>query len=176
MDLEINAEYTESRQSRNGIDYISKKSIQTDRGTDKMKKTFAYAVLVVVTAGGLFGLNQWDEYREKDLADVMEAEEIVEVRYGTDDKSERSEVLNDEQSLQAFKDFLGQYRVEKEGPRDFTSKYPEEQFSFQLEYEDERITLPILIERDIILIELDQYKVTNGPIDHDRFEEFLKQF
>jgi len=137
-----------------------------------VKKKFTYFILAVVIVGGIFGLMRWEEYREKNLADVLEAEKIVEVRYGKGYTVELSDVVNDDASLEEFTDFLSQYRVIKEGPRDFTSQYPEEQYTLQLEYEDERITIPILIERDILLIEMDQYRVTNGPIDSKWIEEF----
>lgn len=137
-----------------------------------MKKKSIYLLLAVVIAGGIFGLRRWDEYREKDLVDVLEAEAIVAFRYGKEGTADLSEAVNDDQSLEEFTDFLNRYRVKKEGPRDFTSQYPKEQHTFQLEYEDQRISIPILIERDIILIEMDQYRVTNGPIDSEWIEEF----
>lgn len=139
-----------------------------------MKKR-TYLLLTVVIIGGLFGFMRWDEYREKDLVEAIEVEEIVEIRYGHDDNMTFDKILNDEQSIQDLVSFFSDYRVKKEGSRDFTSEHPGEQFIIHLEYEDERITIPILIERNVILIELDQYRIINGPIDSEWMEEFLEK-
>jgi hypothetical protein len=83
--------------------------------------------------------------------------------------------ITDGASLQELMNFLSQYKVKKVGARDFVSEYPDEQFQFQFEYEDERTTMPSLIERNILLHDQYQYEITNGPVDYGWLREFLEQ-
>lgn len=145
-----------------------------EKGKNIIKNKYVYVLVIVVALGFVFGILRWNDNREKELVDVLEADKIVEIRYGIDDVF-IIDIINDEKSIQELLEFFSQYRVKKDGPRNFTSEFPDEQFSFTFEYEDERFTLPTLFERDFVLIENDQYRITNGPIDYKRIEDFLKK-
>ena len=38
-----------------------------------------------------------------------------------------------------------------------------------------RSTMPSLIERDVLLNDMYQYEITNGPVDYEWLEEFLER-
>lgn len=118
---------------------------------------------------------RWNDYREKKLVDVLDGEEIEKILFNEppfDEEIAFNRTVSDPDSIEEFVNFLKQYNVKKVGTRNFSSKYPNEQFHFQLEYKDERISLPTLMERDTVLAEHDQYVVTNGPIDYKWIEGF----
>jgi hypothetical protein len=117
----------------------------------------------------------WNDYREKDLVDVLQAEKIEEILYSFDDASLLDESVTNQESIEKLKNFLSRYRVKKEGPKNFTTQYPDEQFSFQLVYEDGRSTLPSMIEGDVLLLDHDQYTIINGPVDYDWIERFFSE-
>lgn len=122
-----------------------------------------------------FTIFRWNDYREKELVDVLDGEEIDKVMFNEspfDNRLAFNRTISDTDSIQEFVDFLSQYQVKKIGTRDFSSKYPNEQFSFQTEYKDERLTLPSLIERNTVLVDHEQYVITNGPIDYKWIEDF----
>ena len=144
------------------------------KGKNIIKNKYVYVFVIVVALAFVFGILRWNDYREKELVDVLEADKIVAIQYEMDDVYILDSVI-DEKSIQELLEFFSQYKVKKEGPRNFTTKFPDEQFSFTFEYEDERITLPTLFERDVVLIEYDQYKITNGPIDYKWIENFMKE-
>lgn len=118
---------------------------------------------------------RWNDYREKDLVEVLQAEKIEEILYSLDDASLLDESVTNQESIEKLKDFLSRYRVKKEGPKNFTTQYPHEQFSFQLIYEDGRSTLPSMIEGDVLLLDHDQYTIINGPVDYDWIERFFSE-
>ncbi|WP_424237578.1 hypothetical protein [Bhargavaea ginsengi] len=138
-----------------------------------MRYKYVYLTLFVVAL--LLVFMRWNDYREKDLVDVLKAEEIEEILYSLDDGSLLDEKVKNQESIQEWINFLSHYRVKKEGPKNFTTKYPHEQFSFQLVYEDGRSTLPSLIEGDVLLLDHDQYTITNGPVDYDWIERFVSE-
>ena len=109
------------------------------------------------------------------MADVLEADEITAVHFNADPIDEEliyNRTVRDPESIQEFADFLSQYNVREAGVRNFTPMYPEEQFSFQLDYEDGSATIPALIERNTVLDGDDQFEVINGPVDYSWIEEF----
>lgn len=147
--------------------------------TNIIKKKNRYVVALIIVGGLIFSFMRWNDYREKDLVEVIDAEEIVEFHFA--DRTEEyhgvdfNGKVTDPKSLQELADFFSQYRVKKEGGRNFSTKVPEEQFSFQVFYEDERITIPSLIERDILLFDMDQYTIVNGPVDYAWLEGFMER-
>ncbi|QMT18043.1 hypothetical protein H1Q58_03210 [Planococcus maritimus] len=122
---------------------------------------------------------RWNEYREKDMVEVLDAEAVEQIFYTKlpleDEEVYFNHSIDNPAAIQEFTDFLGQYKVKKIGVRDFSSSYPDEQFSFDLVYTDERNTIPSLIERNILLNEHDQYEITNGPVDYQWLQEFLEK-
>ncbi|HSJ39144.1 MAG TPA: hypothetical protein VK945_13130 [Planococcus sp. (in: firmicutes)] len=140
-----------------------------------IEKKHWYLLALILVAGILLIGVRWDDYREKNLVDVIDAEEIIAVLYSEDDPMVLDQEISDKESIQELIDFFAQYRVEKEGPLNFTSKHTSEQFSFQFIYADERITTPSLIERDVFLINQEQYTITNGPADYKWFENFIDE-
>lgn len=141
-----------------------------------MKTKHKYSLLVVVVLVVIFSLMRWNDYREKALIEVLDGDKIEEIHYGKDaSMTTFDQVIKDEESIKELVTFFSQYRVEKEGRRDFTSEFPEEQVVLQFQYEDERITLPTLIERDVILIEHDQYTIVNGPVDYKWIKTFFEE-
>lgn len=148
-------------------------------GLSSIKKKYSYLLALFFVGILVFSFLRWDDYREKDLVVVLDAEEIVEFRY-TDRTEEYAGIeytgiVKDQESLQELINFFSQYRVKKEGGRNFDTKYPEEQFTFHTFYEDDRITIPSLIERDVFLFDMDQYKIINGPVDYAWLEEFMER-
>lgn len=147
--------------------------------TNIIKKKNRYVVALIIVGGLIFSFMRWNDYREKDLVEVIDAEEIVEFHFA--DRTEEyhgvdfNGKVTDPKSLQELADFFSQYRVKKEGGRNFSTKVPEEQFSFLIFYEDERITIPSLIERDILLFDMDQYTIVNGPVDYAWLEGFMER-
>lgn len=140
------------------------------------KKNF-YILSIVIFILLIYGVTRWIDYREKNLADLLDTSKIEKIYYNQlpkmDERAAYNRQLTDEQSIQKLISFLSQYRVKKIGDRDFISEYPDEQFQFQLEYEDNRITMPSLIERDVLLNDMYQYEIINGPVDYEWLEEFL---
>lgn len=140
-----------------------------------IKNKFAYLILSIVFFTLFFSFFRWNDYRQKELVDVLDSEKITEIRFNVlplDASVIYNTVVTDEESIQELMEFFSQYHIKKQGRRDFTSKHPEEQFTFQIGYHDKRITLPSLIERAVVLIEDDQYILTNGPIDYTWIENF----
>lgn len=122
---------------------------------------------------------RWNDYREKELLDVLDAKQIEEVLYNKApfeyDELHFNRSIRKSDSLDELINFFSQYKVKKTGTRNFSSKYPDEQFAFQLKYIDKRNTIPSLIERDVLLIGNYQYKITDGFIDYKWLEEFLER-
>ncbi|MFJ7677093.1 hypothetical protein ACIQXQ_03490 [Peribacillus sp. NPDC097198] len=140
---------------------------------------YVYLMAIILVVALLFIVIRWNDYREKELVDVLDAGEIEEVLYRKlpleNDVVDFNRTVNNPESIQELVDFFSQYKVKKIGIRNFTSKYPDEQFIFQLEYADERITIPSLIERDVVLVDEEQYIITNGPIDYKWIEDFIEK-
>ena len=135
---------------------------------------FSFAIIILL----IYGAAKWDDYREKNLTDLLDAANIEKIYYNKlplkDERAAYNHQITDKASIQELLDFLGQYKVKKVGGRDFISKYPDEQFQFQLEYKDDRITMPSLIERDLLLHDMYQYEITNGPMDNEWLAKFLE--
>jgi hypothetical protein len=144
-----------------------------------LKKKNFYIVSIVILILGIYGFTRWADYREKSLVDVLDFNKIEKINYNQpplmDDMAAYNRQLTDDAAIQELISFLSQYKVKKLGGRDFISAYPEEQFQFQLEYEDEIATMPSLIERDVLLNDMYQYKIINGPVDYEWLEEFLQR-
>jgi hypothetical protein len=142
------------------------------------KKNF-YIVSIVMLILGIYGFTKWADYREKNLVDLLDFNKIEKIHYKQlplmDDMAAYNRQLTDDAAIQELISFLSQYKVKKLGDRDFISAYTEEQFQFQLEYKDDRVTLPSLIERDVLLNDMHQYKIINGPVDYEWLEEFLER-
>ncbi|MBT2692069.1 hypothetical protein [Bacillus sp. ISL-55] len=142
------------------------------------KKNF-YILSIVILLLLIFGVTRWVDYREKNLADLLDASKIEKIYYNQlpikDEKAAYNRQLTDDQSIQELISFLSQYKVKKIGDRDFVTEYPEEQFQFQMEYEDNRVTMPSLIEREVLLFDMYQFEITNGPVDYEWLEEFLER-
>lgn len=140
-------------------------------------KKYVRWLLVILVVGLVLTYIRWNDFREKELVKVLEAEEIKEFRFadGTEKYPgiEFNGKVKDSESLRELIDFLSQYKVKKVQNNIFTSNYPKEQFNFMLEYEDERSTVPSTIERDVVLFDMNQYSVTNGPIDYEWIEKFI---
>lgn len=124
-------------------------------------------------------LARWDDNREKNLTEVLDSKQIERVLFTQrsleNDMGQYNRKLSDKDAIEELISFLSQYKVIKVGDRNFHSEYPEEQFQFLLKYKDNRITMPALIERDVLLNDMYQYKITNGPFDYEWMEDFLKR-
>lgn len=135
--------------------------------------------MAIIVAVGLFFLwLRWNDYRDKALVDVLDAgaiEEIAFRKFPLDDTEQFNRFVSNPESIQELFEFFDQYEVKKTGRRNFTSQYPDEQVVFQLDYTDDRVALPSLIERDVVLVGDDQYKVLNGPIDFQWIDEFINK-
>src|SRR5690606_19235079 len=144
-----------------------------------IKKKYGYLFALIIVGLLVFSFLRWNDYREKDLVEVLDANEIVEFRFnvGYEDYSRDyyKGLVKEQESLQELVDFLSQYRVKKVGERYFELNYPVERITFQTFYEDERITVPSFIERDVFLFGRDQYKIINGPVDYAWFEDFMER-
>ncbi|MFD1030778.1 hypothetical protein [Metaplanococcus flavidus] len=109
-----------------------------------IKKKYGYLLALIIIGLLVFSFLRWNDYREKDLVEVLDAEEIVEFRFadGTEEyvDLEFNGIVTDQESLQELTNFFSEYRVKKEGERNFETKYPDEQFNFLTSYEDDRIT------------------------------------
>jgi hypothetical protein len=144
-----------------------------------LKKKNFYILSIVILIFLIYGVTRWNDYREKNLADLLDTSKIEKIYYNQlpikDEKAAYNRQLTDSKAIQELINLLSQYRVKKIGDRDFVSEYPDEQFQFQLEYEDNRVTMPSLIERDVLLNHMYQYEITNGPVDNEWLEEFLER-
>lgn len=144
-----------------------------------MKKENFYILSILIFILLIYGVTRWIDYREKNLADLLDTSNIEKIYYNQlpkmDERAAYNRQLTDDQSIQELISFLNQYKVKKIGDRDFVSEYPDEQFQFQLDYEDDRVTMPSLIERNVLLNEMYQYEITNGPVDYEWLEEFLER-
>ncbi|WNF24965.1 hypothetical protein [Mesobacillus jeotgali] len=142
-----------------------------------MKKKIILSVAILIFF--IYGVSKWSDYREKNLTDVLDSAHIEKVSFKhlplKDDMGNYNRQITDDATLQELMNFLSQYKVQKVGDRDFVSEYPDEQFQFQLEYQDNSVTMPSLIERNILLHEMSQYEITNGPVDHEWLRGFLKE-
>ncbi|WP_226674702.1 hypothetical protein [Mesobacillus jeotgali] len=142
-----------------------------------MKKKNFYILSIVIFIFLIYGVARWNDYREKNLADLLDTSKIEKIYYNQlpikDEMAAYNRQLTDGQSIQALITFLSRYKVKKIGDRDFVSEYPDEQF--QLEYEDDRVTMPSIIERDVLLNDMYQYEITNGSVDYEWLEEFLER-
>src|SRR5690606_22503899 len=111
-----------------------------DQGEIIIKNKRLNLLAVILVVGIVLAVMRWNDYREKDLVEVIDAEEIVAVLYSKDEPIYLDQTIEDRESIQELLDFFAQYHVKKEGPINFSSKYPSEQFHFQFKYADERIT------------------------------------
>lgn len=142
-----------------------------------MKRKAGSLLVLILVIGIVLLVMRWNDYREKDLVDVLDAEEIEQFIY-LEPNTETAVLFEetafgDPETIKEVMDFFGHYKVKKEGERNFSTRYPDEQFHFQLEYTDERITVPSMIERDVLLFHNDRYAITNGPVDYSWIEAFL---
>ena len=141
-----------------------------------MKRKVGSLLVLILVIGIVLLVMRWNDYREKDLVDVLDAEEIKQFIYLEPNTETavlfQETVFEDPETIKEVMDFLGQYKVKKEGGRNFSTRYPDEQFHFRLEYTDERITVPSMIERDVLLFHNDRYAITNGPVDYSWIEAF----
>ncbi|MBT2641585.1 hypothetical protein J7I80_05060 [Bacillus sp. ISL-41] len=144
-----------------------------------MKKKNFYILSIAILILLMYGVAKWDDYSEKNLVSLFDPGEIEKIYYKQlpimDEKRAYNRQITNDASLKELIHFLSQYNVKKVGDRDFVSEYPDEQFQFQLEYKDERMTMPSLIEKDILLHDLYQYHITNGPVDYEWLERFLEK-
>ena len=142
-----------------------------------MKKKYLYWLGAILLIALLVLVYRWNDYREKEMTDVLDAEEVDELLYtmfpSEDEVGFFNRSITDPSSIKELTDFFGQYKVKKIGARSFSPEYPDEQFSFQLEYTDDRITMSSLIERDVLLVEHEQYAITNGPVDYNWIQDYL---
>jgi hypothetical protein len=141
-----------------------------------LKKKIILSVAIIIFL--IYGVAKWNDYREKNLTDLLDPAHIETVYFKhlpiKDDMAYNRQITEDD-SLQELMNFFSQYKVKKVGDCDFVSEYPDEQFQFQLEYKDDRTTMPSLIERDILLHDQYQYEITNGPVDHEWLKGFLER-
>ncbi len=145
---------------------------------DEIKSKFVYVITIIVAAGLVFLWIRWNDYRVKELVDVLDAGDIDEIafrKFPLDETEQFNQIVNNPESIQQLVEFFDQYEVKKTGIRNFTSQYPDEQVVFQLDYTDDRVALPSLIERDVVLVGEEQYKILNGPIDFQWIDEFINQ-
>ncbi|UYZ24172.1 hypothetical protein [Mesobacillus jeotgali] len=144
-----------------------------------MKKKNFYILSIAILILLIYGVAKWDDYREKNLVSLLDTSKIEKIYYNQlpimDEKAAYNRQITETASILELIHFLSQYNLKKVGDRDFVSEYPDEQFQFQLEYKDERITMPSLIEKDILLHDLYQYHITNGPVDYEWLEWFLEK-
>ena len=141
-----------------------------------MKKKIILSVAILILF--IYGVAKWNDYREKNMTVVLDSAHIKKVyfkRLPIKDDMAYNRQITEEASLQELMNFFSQYQVKKVGDRDFVSEYPDEQFQFQLNYEDESTTMPSLIEQNILLHDQYQYEITNGPVDHEWLREFLEE-
>lgn len=142
-----------------------------------MQRKAGSLLVLILVIGIVLLVMRWNDYREKDLVDVLDAEEIEQFIYLEPNTENavlfQEAVFEDPETIKELVDFLGQYKVKKEGESNFSTRYPDEQFHFRLEYTDERITVPSMIERNILLFHSNQYTITNGPVDYSWIEAFL---
>ncbi|NKE04182.1 MULTISPECIES: hypothetical protein [Mesobacillus] len=142
-----------------------------------MKKKNLTILSIAMLIFFIYGVAKWNDGREKNLRDVLDSAHIEKVyfkRLPIKDEMAYNRQITDDDSLKELLNFFSQYTVKKVGDRDFFSEYPDEQFQFQLEYKDTRTTMPSLIERDILLHDQYQYEITNGPVDYEWLEDFVK--
>lgn len=140
-----------------------------------MKKTYVYVLLTGLVFVLLISSYKWNGYRERALVDVLEAGKITEIHFNVppfDDSIIYNTAVKDEESIQELIAFFSRYQVQKKGNENFSSKYPKEQFIFLLRYNDLRMNIPYLIERDVVIVNEDHYTITNGPIDYEWIETF----
>ena len=143
-----------------------------------IKKKYGYLLALILVVGLVMVFMRWNEYREKELVDVVDWEDLEEFVYL--ETTEDSPLLfdetpiNDPEAMKELLDFFGQYKVKKLQDEHFSAKYPDEQFHFRLTYTDERITVPSMIERDVLLFHLEEYTITNGPVDYAWLEDFFE--
>ncbi len=123
---------------------------------------------------------RWNEYREKQLADVLDAGKIEEVLYINPSKEvaafQFNEKLNDIQAIDELIGFFSRYGVKKTGEAAFSPEHPSEQFIFQLEYTDGRRTMHSMIEKETVLLGGEQYEILNGPVDYDWLQDFIAKY
>lgn len=144
-----------------------------------MKKKSFYIFSIAILILLIYGIAKWDDYREKNLTDLLDSAYIEKVYFKhlplNEDMAGYNRQITDDASLQELINFLSQYQVNKVGSSDFVSEYPDEQFQFQLEYKDDRVTTPSLIEREVLLYDQYQFHITNGPVDYEWLERFLEE-
>ncbi|WP_033543646.1 hypothetical protein [Planococcus sp. CAU13] len=142
-----------------------------------MKRKVGSLLVLILVVGIVLLVMRWNDYREKDLVDVLNGEEIEQFIYLEPNTETavhfQQTAFEDPETIKEVVDFLGQYKVKKEEESNFSTRYPDEQFHFMLKYTDERITVPSMIERDVLLFHNNQYTITNGPVDYSWIEAFL---
>lgn len=135
-----------------------------------IKRRIASLFVLILVVGLVLLFMRWNDYREKDLVEVLDTEEIVEFRYldGTEEHVplEFNGIVKDQESLQELMNFFSQYTVKKNKKRQDSSEYPDEFFAFQINYSDDRPSIPSWFERDLLFFNGNYYTVTNRPMDH----------
>lgn len=134
--------------------------------------------MLLLVVGLVLAFLRWNDYREKELVDVLDWEDIEEFVYL--ETTADSPLLFDEtpiedsEKTEELMAFFSQYKVKKLKETLFSPEYPNEQFHFQVNYRDERITVPSLIERNALQFNLDNYTITNGPVDYAWLQDFFE--
>ncbi|WP_449536428.1 hypothetical protein [Ferdinandcohnia sp. Marseille-Q9671] len=128
---------------------------------------------LVFVAATIFGIHYWNEYKEKPLEAILEKYSYPkEIVIGPDMDSK----IKDTQTVNEMIDFLSQYKVKK------TKSEAEHILSdpYELWWKNEKGLLGpaqvmIVIERNEIFINMDHYRVLNGPVDVERVKEFTSK-
>ncbi|CAM3800800.1 hypothetical protein [Mesobacillus thioparans] len=83
-----------------------------------MKKRNFYILTVAILISLTYGVSIWNNYREKNLTDVLDSAHIEKVYFKhlpiKDDMAYNRQITDDD-SLQELMDFLSQYKVKKAG-------------------------------------------------------------
>lgn len=115
-------------------------------------------------------------YREQNLGDVLNIEQVDRVLIVTDNKKRLKDVeipKIDQEKKDQLTDFLNQYQVKLTMKEGWFSDYPSEQFKLYLVYKNGELEL-YTIEREVVATTR-IYEVVNAPLDYKWIQEFERK-
>ncbi|QOR67325.1 hypothetical protein IM538_04075 [Cytobacillus suaedae] len=137
-----------------------------------LKRVAMIAVLILV---GIIFFTFY-MYREQNLGDVLNIEQVERVLIVTDDKNRPNGVeipKIDQEKKDQLIAFLNQYQVKLSMKEGWFSDYPSEQFNLYLVYKNGEPEV-FTIEQEVVAT-TEIYEIVNAPLDYQWIQEFERK-
>ncbi|MCG3086663.1 hypothetical protein [Sporosarcina cyprini] len=143
-----------------------------------------YVTIFIVAMAIFFSLKVFNEYRERNLVDVMRYKSsdfyalgvIKDVNEVPKDKGYEW-YTKDKEPVNELLEYLGSYRVKKIKEEEFTAnQYQGERFEFTITHAKSNPSIVWIGANHVQVLVGNYYEVVNGPIDMEWIEEFNEKY